>query len=114
MASRRGCARCSCSTGSTRPEQVEHFPYRPTRVVDSVADLVPLSPSSAEEGELELWSTTPALHLAEAAHWDEALRTGEYRWSTLGRTLEEEGFIHCSTPEQVDRRAARYYALYPR
>ena len=29
-------------TGSTRPEQVEMFPYRPTQVVDSVADLVPL------------------------------------------------------------------------
>ncbi|GAB3294735.1 HAD-IIA family hydrolase [Epidermidibacterium keratini] len=29
-------------TGSTRPHQVESFPYRPTRVVDSVADLVPL------------------------------------------------------------------------
>jgi len=28
-------------TGSTRPEQVEHFPYRPTRVVDSIADVVP-------------------------------------------------------------------------
>ncbi|MGN6635926.1 MAG: HAD-IIA family hydrolase [Oryzihumus sp.] len=29
-------------TGSTRAEQVERFPYRPTRVVDSVADLVDL------------------------------------------------------------------------
>ena len=29
-------------TGSTRPEQVEHFPYRPTFVRDSVADLVDL------------------------------------------------------------------------
>jgi len=29
-------------TGSTRPEQVERFPYRPTRVVDSVADIVDL------------------------------------------------------------------------
>jgi len=29
-------------TGSTRPDQVEHFPYRPTRVVDSIADVVPL------------------------------------------------------------------------
>ena len=29
-------------TGSTRADQVERFPYRPTRVVDSVADLVPL------------------------------------------------------------------------
>ncbi len=30
-------------TGSTRPGQVETFPYRPTRVVDSIADLVPLA-----------------------------------------------------------------------
>lgn len=29
-------------TGSTRPDQVESFPYRPTRVVGSVADLVPM------------------------------------------------------------------------
>jgi uncharacterized protein (DUF952 family) len=54
----------------------------------------------------------PVLHLAEVAHWDEARRTGEYRWSTLGRTLEEEGFIHCATPEQVPGVLARYYAAY--
>ncbi len=30
------------TTGSTRPEQVDTFPYRPTRVVDSVADLIEL------------------------------------------------------------------------
>jgi len=30
------------TTGSTRPEQIELFPYRPTRVVDSVADLIEL------------------------------------------------------------------------
>jgi NagD protein len=29
-------------TGSTSQQQIEHFPYRPTRVVDSVADLVDL------------------------------------------------------------------------
>ena len=29
-------------TGSTRPDQVARFPYQPTRVVDSVADIVPL------------------------------------------------------------------------
>ena len=29
-------------TGSTRPEQVSRFPYRPTRVLDSIADVVPL------------------------------------------------------------------------
>ncbi|HVX53607.1 HAD-IIA family hydrolase [Nocardioides sp.] len=34
-------------TGSTRPEQVETFPYRPTQVVESVKDLVDLvEPSS--------------------------------------------------------------------
>ena len=55
----------------------------------------------------------PVLHLAEVAHWEESLVTGEYRWSTLGRTLEEEGFIHCSTPEQVAGVLSRYYAAYP-
>jgi NagD protein len=30
------------TTGSTRPDQVETFPYRPTKVVDSIADLVEL------------------------------------------------------------------------
>jgi uncharacterized protein (DUF952 family) len=58
-------------------------------------------------------STGPVLHLAEVAHWEEAARTGAYRWSTLGRTLEEEGFIHCSTPEQVPGVLARYYTSYP-
>jgi NagD protein len=29
-------------TGSTRREQIERFPYRPTRVCDSIADVVPL------------------------------------------------------------------------
>ena len=29
-------------TGSTRPDQIETFPYRPTKVVDSIADLVGL------------------------------------------------------------------------
>ena len=52
------------------------------------------------------------LHLAEVEHWKEALRTGEYRWSTLGRTLEDEGFIHCSTPEQLAGVLSRYYAEY--
>jgi NagD protein len=29
-------------TGSTRPEEVDRFPYRPSRVVPSIADLVDL------------------------------------------------------------------------
>src|SRR6476646_7827691 len=36
-------------TGSTSPDQVETFPYRPTRVVDSVADLVELARAPAGE-----------------------------------------------------------------
>ena len=38
------------TTGSTRPDQVDTFPYRPTRVVDSIADLVELA--SQPRGEM--------------------------------------------------------------
>ncbi len=37
------------TTGSTRPDQVELFPYRPTRIVDSIADLVELARQPACE-----------------------------------------------------------------
>jgi NagD protein len=30
------------ATGATERHQVQDFPYRPTRVVDSIADVVPL------------------------------------------------------------------------
>ncbi|MGW7478009.1 DUF952 domain-containing protein [Nonomuraea muscovyensis] len=36
------------------------------------------------------------LHLALADDWAAARATGDYRVSTLGRTLDQEGFIHCS------------------
>ncbi len=40
-------------TGSTTPERVSRYPYRPSQIVDSVADLVPLverwAPPEAEE-----------------------------------------------------------------
>ncbi|GGO11105.1 hypothetical protein GCM10010116_22370 [Microbispora rosea subsp. aerata] len=49
-------------------------------------------------------------HLALASDWDAAVTAGEYRVSTLGRTLEEEGFIHASaTLDQVHGVAGRYY-----
>lgn len=35
-------------TGSTAADQVERFPFRPTRVVDSIADVVPLVAELAE------------------------------------------------------------------
>jgi uncharacterized protein (DUF952 family) len=40
-------------------------------------------------------------HIASRADWTAAKADGEYRISTLGRTLEDEGFIHCSTLAQV-------------
>jgi uncharacterized protein (DUF952 family) len=43
----------------------------------------------------------PIFHIADGAAWRDALAAGEYRCSTLGKTLEEVGFIHCSRREQV-------------
>lgn len=49
------------------------------------------------------------LHLAVAAEWERALSSGEYDRSTIDTSLAEEGFIHCSFPEQVQATADRYY-----
>ena len=53
-------------------------------------------------------------HLAEQQHWEAAQASGTYEQATLGRTLAEEGFIHCSSAEQwpVVRRA--FYGQYPK
>lgn len=48
-------------------------------------------------------------HVTTADVWDAAVAAGEYRQSTLDRTLEEEGFIHCSTVEQVAGTLQRFY-----
>ncbi|GII77990.1 hypothetical protein Sru01_29720 [Sphaerisporangium rufum] len=51
------------------------------------------------------------LHLALAADWRAAVAAGEYRVSTLGRTLAQEGFIHaCADERQLHGVAGRYYA----
>ncbi|WP_225983945.1 DUF952 domain-containing protein [Epidermidibacterium keratini] len=39
-------------------------------------------------------------HLAEQLHWQAALESGSYTQSTRGRSLADEGFIHCSTAQQ--------------
>ncbi|WP_344315917.1 DUF952 domain-containing protein [Acrocarpospora pleiomorpha] len=50
------------------------------------------------------------LHLALASDWAHAQASGHYRVSTLGRTLEQEGFIHASADlAQAQGVAARYY-----
>lgn len=41
-------------TGSTRVEDIDRFPYRPTRVVDSIADVVPLVTEFAPREDQEL------------------------------------------------------------
>lgn len=49
-------------------------------------------------------------HLAEPAHWADALRTGRYRQSTRGRTVSQEGFLHAATAGQVSQVRRRFYA----
>ncbi|RFS86893.1 DUF952 domain-containing protein [Actinomadura spongiicola] len=56
------------------------------------------------------------LHIAERSYWEAAQDTGRpYRMSTLGRTLDDEGFIHCSSDmTQVDGVLDRFYSAVPR
>jgi uncharacterized protein (DUF952 family) len=48
-------------------------------------------------------------HLAAAAEWRSAQADGSYRRSTAERSLEQEGFIHCSTAAQLRRTADAFY-----
>jgi uncharacterized protein (DUF952 family) len=41
------------------------------------------------------------LHITERILWETAKRNGSYRISTLGISLEQQGFIHCSLPHQL-------------
>lgn len=49
-------------------------------------------------------------HIALLPDWEAAAAAGAYRVSTIGRTIHDEGFIHASTPEQVQGTASRFYA----
>ncbi len=49
-------------------------------------------------------------HIASDAEWRAAQATGSYTTSTLGVTLEEEGFIHLSRDSQAAAVLAKYYA----
>lgn len=48
-------------------------------------------------------------HLALAEHWQQALSSGRYTWSTLGTTLEQQGFVHASTLEQLPSVVEAFY-----
>jgi uncharacterized protein (DUF952 family) len=49
-------------------------------------------------------------HIATLADWKEAEASGTYAMSTLGRTLDEEGYIHAARHDQVPTVRDRYYA----
>ncbi|SCL32376.1 Uncharacterized conserved protein, DUF952 family [Micromonospora pallida] len=49
-------------------------------------------------------------HIAEVADWQQARTAGDYRVSTRGRTLADEGFIHASRRDQVLGVAETFYA----
>lgn len=51
----------------------------------------------------------PIFHLAVPEDWVDAFVVGEYTMSTRGATLEQEGFIHCSTRAQIVGTANRFY-----
>jgi uncharacterized protein (DUF952 family) len=52
---------------------------------------------------------TELLHITERAGWERAAREGEFRMSTRGVSLAEEGFIHCSLPHQLRAVAEAVY-----
>ena len=52
------------------------------------------------------------LHITERALWTAARERGAYDWSTRGRTLAQEGFVHCSTRDQLPKVAAFLYGSY--
>jgi uncharacterized protein (DUF952 family) len=49
-------------------------------------------------------------HIAERAAWEDAQAAGSYRVSTLGVTLAEQGYIHCSLRPQVRGVADAFFA----
>lgn len=51
----------------------------------------------------------PIHHIAERSHWLDAQATGAYRRSTRGLSLDEVGFIHCATADQVRPVLERHY-----
>jgi glutathione S-transferase len=52
----------------------------------------------------------PIYHLALRGEWDSCVTRGHYDRSTLGQSLDEVGFIHCSFAHQVQGTADRFYA----
>ncbi len=54
-------------------------------------------------------ASTDVVHIAVPTDWEHAKRVGEYRVSTRGISLEQQGFIHGAFPHQVGGVANRFY-----
>lgn len=52
-------------------------------------------------------------HVAIPDEWERARVAGAYTMSTRGRSLDDEGFIHCSYRHQVEQVANVFYADVP-
>lgn len=55
-------------------------------------------------------SDEPIFHIALPEDWAAAFTFGEYAMSTRAMSLDEVGFIHCSTRAQIEATANRFYA----
>lgn len=58
----------------------------------------------------EAASDDPIFHIALPEDWAAAFTFGEYAMSTRSMSLDEVGFIHCSTRPQIEATANRFYA----
>ncbi len=58
-------------------------------------------------------AVTPIHHIASVVEWEAARQRGSYRRSTRDQSLEEVGFIHCSTAAQWRDTLARFYSDCP-
>lgn len=48
-------------------------------------------------------------HVTAPEVWQQAVAAGSFTESTLGRSLADEGFIHCCDPEQLDFVLTTFY-----
>jgi len=53
------------------------------------------------------------VHIAVRADWERAQAAGRYERSTRGRSLADEGFVHCSYRHQAAHIANRFYGDLP-
>lgn len=58
-------------------------------------------------------SAAAIFHVTAPDTWEQAVTDGAFTESTLGRSLEEEGFIHCCDESQLDFVMTAFYGQVP-